>query len=145
MDTQHKANQDLVSDIFNRFNGKNLEILALLYSQDVVFQDPIHRFQNLIELTNYYKKMYKNVIKIEFKFENFVSEDENLNAQWTMVAQIKGLNQGKEIRVHGASFFKFNKQGLVCYHRDYFDVGEMLYEQLPVLKYLIKGIKNQLN
>jgi hypothetical protein len=32
---------------------------------------------------------------------------------------------------------------MVCYHRDYFDAGEMLYENLPVVGRVIRWIKDQ--
>ncbi|HGP4674712.1 TPA: nuclear transport factor 2 family protein, partial [Vibrio cholerae O1] len=35
-------------------------------------------------------------------------------------------------------------EGKVTYHRDYFDMGEMLYEQLPVLGQVIRAIKRRL-
>jgi hypothetical protein len=42
------------------------------------------------------------------------------------------------------SYLQFDKAGKVRYHRDYFDLGAMLYEHLPLLGSLVKTIKRRL-
>ena len=63
---------------------------------------------------------------------------------WTMVLKAKSLNGGKEIRVIGNSHFRFDPgTGLALYHRDYFDMGEFIYERIPVVGGLIRFIKGK--
>ena len=62
---------------------------------------------------------------------------------WTMTLEHPKLQKGKTICVNGVSHLKF-RDGQVIYHRDYFDLGEMLYENLPLLGSVIKAIKQRL-
>ena len=52
------------------------------------------------------------------------------------------LNGHKEITVTGVSEIKFDER--ITYHRDYFDVGSMFYEQVPILKTIIQALKKRL-
>jgi hypothetical protein len=49
------------------------------------------------------------------------------------------LRPGELLSLPGASVIKFEER--IHYHRDYFDVGAMLYERLPVVGGLIRSIK----
>jgi hypothetical protein len=55
-----------------------------------------------------------------------------------------GLNGGKPILLQGNSYIKFSDDNLVVYHRDYFDMGEFIYEHVPVIGWIIKKVKAKL-
>lgn len=135
---------NLIQKIFNEFDGKNLNLLNDFYSQDIVFQDPLHKVEGFSSLQNYYSKIYKNVQSIRFDFQKFVSQDDEVVGFWTMSLKAKGLNQGALFEVQGVSVFIFNSENKVKYHRDYLDLGEMVYEKIFGLGFVIKKIKTLL-
>ena len=51
------------------------------------------------------------------------------------------LAGGKAIIVDGATDLRFDEK--ITYHRDYIDMGQMLYEHIPVLGSAIRYIKKQ--
>ena len=51
------------------------------------------------------------------------------------------LAGGKDIVVDGATDLMFEEK--IIYHRDYIDMGQMLYEQIPVLGSIIRYIKKK--
>jgi hypothetical protein len=63
---------------------------------------------------------------------------------WKMYLKASGLKGGEEIILNGGSLIKFNDKGLVSYHRDYFDMGEFIYEHIPGLSWIISIVKNRL-
>lgn len=129
---------------FNQFNGKNLEILNLFYDNSVEFQDPAVQLKNLTQLKKYYTAVYKNVKSIHFKFHEIKAQENSYFAAWTMTLSAKGLNYGKKFAVDGLSVIEFNKKGLVKFHRDYVDLGAMVYERLPLVGKLVQIVKKQL-
>lgn len=133
-----------IVDTFNEFNGTNLNRLNEFYSPSVLFCDPAHQVQGLAELKRYYQRMYKNVESIHFYFKRFVQEGSCLSGEWTMTLKVSQLNAGKAFEVQGASFFEFNADNLVVVHRDYFDLGEMLYEKIPALGLVVRAIRKRL-
>jgi hypothetical protein len=53
------------------------------------------------------------------------------------------LNGGQPVEVNGVSQIRFSGDRVI-YHRDYFDLGEMLYENIPLLGVVIRNIKQRL-
>ena len=44
--------------------------------------------------------------------------------------------------INGGSLLRISSDGLVNYHRDYWDAAEELYEKIPVLGWFLRRIKN---
>ena len=136
-------NEKIIS-FYNKFNGKNLEILNQFYSDDVQFQDPITKTDGLDQLKKHYTKSYQNIKLIRFDFSEFIQTDNKYSCTWVMNVAVNGLNGGKEFQVSGISILHFNSDGLITYHRDYFDLSEMVYEKLPLIGSVIGQIKKRL-
>ena len=63
---------------------------------------------------------------------------------WVMIFAHPRIAGGRPVRVEGATRLQFDAWGKVCLHRDYFDLGAMLYEQLPLLGPVVRAIKGRL-
>ncbi len=129
---------------FNELGVDNLDVLDSFYEVKAEFQDPAVKIKGLANLKKYYAAVYKNVKSIQFDFTEIVKNDLCYYATWTMHLSAKGLNSGKKYSVEGLSVIRFNEKNLVTYHRDYFDLGGMVYEKLPVLGPLVGLIKKKL-
>jgi hypothetical protein len=46
--------------------------------------------------------------------------------------------------VPGGTLIKIDKFEKIIFHRDYFDAGAMLYEQIPLLGRVIKWVKQKI-
>ncbi len=57
-----------------------------------------------------------------------------------MTYQHNKLNKGEVVTVSGSSHLQ-GKEDKVIFHRDYLDLGAMLYEQIPLFGKLTKWIK----
>ncbi|EGQ9919877.1 TPA: nuclear transport factor 2 family protein [Vibrio parahaemolyticus] len=132
-----------VGDIYQKLNKANLHLLKDVYHQDVVFEDSAHRLEGLSALSDYFQSLYANVIRCDFIIHDHQQVGDTGFLTWTMDLQHPKLHKGAPIAVSGVSHMKFS-DGQVIYHRDYFDLGEMLYEHLPLLGSVIKTIKQRL-
>jgi hypothetical protein len=55
------------------------------------------------------------------------------------------LKPGQPVRrIHGASQLRFDGDGCVCHHRDYWDAAGELYETLPLLGSVLRLIRGRL-
>ena len=129
--------------IFNELRHDNTEILNDFYSKDVEFVDPIGNLSGLNAMKSYYQNMYKEVESIRFDFTSFSNSGDRYHFSWDMYLKTPNLNSGKEFVVSGVSEIHFDGD-LVRYHRDYFDMGEFIYERVPVLGRIVRLIKNRL-
>jgi limonene-1,2-epoxide hydrolase len=130
--------------VYNALNKETMDVLDEFYAEDVVFEDPLGSIEGLPSLRAYYEGMYKNVQEIRFDISEDIEQDEKHVIIWTLHMRVKGLNGGEEVVSKGNSFLKFNDAGKVVYHRDYFDMGEFIYQHVPVLRFLVRQVNKRL-
>jgi hypothetical protein len=53
------------------------------------------------------------------------------------------LQRGQELTLEGISQLRFADRRII-YQRDYYDLGAMLYEHLPLVGQVVRGIKRRL-
>ena len=131
-------------DTYSSLNKNNLELLTNIYSGDVVFSDPAHEIHGLKNLRRYFESLYNDCDSVFFTFYHHQLVDNVGYIQWEMAFSHPKLGSGKTIKVPGVSRIHFNNQGLVDDHRDFFDLGAMLYEHLPLLGRIITAVKRRL-
>lgn len=139
-----EARSELIRKVFNQLNIDNMNILDIFYDPEIVFEDPLGKIEGREGMHAYYGNMYQNVRSIRFEFSQEVVQGHVHVMFWTMYLEAPGLNKGREIVVDGNSVIQFGESGKVTYHRDYFDMGAFVYEHVPVLRWLVKKVKNRL-
>lgn len=117
--------------------------LGDLYADKIHFIDPVGQKRGLNELQHYFSQLTQNTLNYQFNIHSSNLVDDKAFIVWKMQYQHKKLNNGQIITVEGLSELHF-ADGKIIYHRDYFDLGSMIYEQLPLLGRLIKLVKKRL-
>ncbi|WP_298943356.1 nuclear transport factor 2 family protein [uncultured Psychromonas sp.] len=130
------------TSVYQKLNTDNLALLNSIYHQEITFIDPIHEIKGLDELQQYFQGLYQNLESCQFIISEVISQPNQAAIYWKMTYQHPKLNKGNEVSVFGSSHLKA-KEGKVIYHRDFLDLGSMLYEQLPVLGKVIRLIKSK--
>ncbi len=114
--------------------------LRALYVQDLVFVDPVHRIEGLESFIEYCDAMYRRVYSCRFEITDTLVQAERAALQWNMYLRHPALRRGKEIVVRGASWLR-SDGGKICYHEDHYDLGELIYQNVPVLGLAVSHIK----
>ncbi|NGN96483.1 nuclear transport factor 2 family protein [Grimontia sp. S25] len=141
--TSQSDTLDRFITVYTSLRKDNLNSLDEIYSQDVVFEDPAHRIEGYHNLSRYFESMYTNVTDCRFDIHDHAVNGDVAFISWTMTLSHPKLEGGAERAVKGCTRLVL-KEGRVVVHRDYFDLGEMLYEALPVLGSAVKMIKKRL-
>lgn len=128
---------------YQKLDRDNLDLLAGIYTETVHFSDPAHRLTGLPALRSYFAELYAGVEKIRFIFDQQHRDGNQVFVQWRMRLRHPRLNRGAEIEVPGISCLHFAADGRVDNHRDYFDLGALLYEQLPLLGAVVRTVKRR--
>jgi limonene-1,2-epoxide hydrolase len=136
-------NQEKTRHFFKELNKDNMHLVDIFYHQEVKFQDPVETINGTKNIKKYYENMYQNVKSIKFDFTSFIESEDTIVAIWTMTLVTDALNGGGPVVVDGNSVIKFTN-GKAIYHRDYFDMGAFIYENIPVLGFLVKKVKERL-
>jgi len=128
--------------MYQALDKDRLHLLAEVYSPDIVFIDPIHRVEGIEDLTEYFRRMYEGVAEIGFAFDDVVVERDRAFLAWEMELRHNRFRPRDTLTLPGATLIRFDQQ--VRFHRDYFDLGAMIYERTPVLGGAIRAIKARL-
>lgn len=128
---------------FAALDATSLHRLDELYSQNIRFQDPLHRVDGLADLRRYFAGLYANVQELRYDFHGF---DEVAPGQgylrWILHYRHPRLAGGALVSVEGCSHLRWGER--VEFHRDYFDAGALLYERLPLMGSVIRWLKRRL-
>lgn len=129
---------------FAELNINTMELLPEFYHDDARFVDPVVNVTGLEDIRKHYEYQYAKVREISFAFVDEHVAGDTHTIEWEMTLRTKRLNKGKTFTVPGSSVITF-RDDKVVYHRDYFDLGDMLYERVPVMRFFTKKIKKRLH
>ncbi|MFQ2245043.1 nuclear transport factor 2 family protein [Aeromonas enteropelogenes] len=130
--------------LYQQLDRQQLHRLSEVYADEVIFIDPAHRIEGLAALSDYFAALYQRLAYCRFVITSQQQQGRQAWLGWTMTFSHPRLRGGKPVTVEGATRLEFDEEGKVCLHRDYFDLGAMLYEQLPLLGSLVRTIKGRL-
>ncbi len=127
---------------FNQLSSRTLHLVEDIYAADIHFLDPIHEIHGIAKLREYFAKLYDGVVYCQFDFAKPLVSGNEASIPWIMHVEHGKFQKGKRAHVPGISHIRFAEK--VTYHRDYFDLGALIYERVPVLGGLIRGIKGRM-
>lgn len=131
-----------IQEFFKTFNKDRMDLVEAFYDENAEFIDPLVHFTDRAQLKRYYERLYQNVESIKFEFSQEVVQGQDHMAAWKMTFVAPKFNGGKPVTADGVSHVRFGgKEGKAIYHRDYFDMGEYVYERVPVLSSVIRLVK----
>ncbi len=139
-----KAMSQLIDELlvfYRDFSADNLAAISDLYAEQAVFMDPVHKVVGQAAITEYFRAIMADVQACRFEFHNVKCADGQALLEWTMHFRHPKLG-GDSIAVDGCSVLDFSQK--IDRHRDYYDLGEMLYEHVPVLGYAVRYLKHKL-
>ena len=130
---------DKFVEIYQQLDSTNLDLLSDIYCDNIQFIDPMHEINGIVELRRYFANLYSNVKHCQFDISDSFNSGNNAFVYWTMHYAHPRLSSGKTISVEGHSKLTFENDKIIK-HRDYFNVGELLYKHIPLLGSVIKLI-----
>lgn len=140
MNTNNKIIEQFVS-LYASLNVSNVNELDKLYDANIQFIDPVHHINGLSDLKKYISHMYENISDYKLTVLDCVQGESTAYLTWSLRFCHPRLNAGNRIEFEGVSKLEFNEK--IYKHQDFYDLGAMLYEHIPVLGSLLKIIKNK--
>lgn len=131
---------ETLKTLFGDIKNADWSRIGDAYSDDALFIDPVHKLEGLPAIAAYFAALNKNVLEGGFVFNEEDVCDNKVFLTWDMKVRLRRPN--KWVTLVGISVLRFDDK--VVSHRDYFDMGELVYEHVPVLSTLIRSIKKQM-
>ncbi|WP_333796458.1 nuclear transport factor 2 family protein [Rheinheimera sp.] len=131
-------------DFYNGLSANNLTDLSRLYHQDVVFVDPVHQLKGLPALGRYFEHAYQRLNSCHFTPVQQAATELQGFVSWRMRLSHPAINKGEQVEVEGCSELRWHQDGRIIYHRDYYDLTDMVYRHIPLLGWLTAKVKQKM-
>ena len=118
-----------------------LDDISDIYTQNIHFIDPVHAIDGVAELRAYMDALCSNLTSGRFEFLDEVVKSGTAYIKWNMHFVHPKLG-GQQITVRGISHIQFTDR--IYFHEDVYDLGEMLYLQVPLIGPVNRWLKNRL-
>ncbi|RDL45421.1 nuclear transport factor 2 family protein [Marinomonas piezotolerans] len=120
----------------------NLDSIGDVYAADIKFQDPIHQVTGIAELHAYLSDMCENVDSGRFEYLDQLVGVDTAYIKWNMYFSHPKLGKKTHV-VRGMSQIQFSDR--IYFHEDVYDMGQMIYEKVPVLGWAVNRLKQRLS
>jgi ketosteroid isomerase-like protein len=142
--TEHTDHAEHARNIVRFFETLTLESAAQverIYSEDAFFKDPFNEVRGLSTIRKLFEHMFVQVKNPRFEVTETVQQGDQLFMTWNFLFHMPRYATQEQC-IRGATHFRLAPDGRVTYHRDYWDAAEELYEKLPLLGSLMRGLKH---
>jgi limonene-1,2-epoxide hydrolase len=115
-----------------------------VYAKDVYFNDTLKEICGIDALEPYLLESADAVESCTVDVEDVAVSNGNYYFRWTMDIRFKSIKKGQLTQSIGVSHIRFNTEGKICLHQDYWDSTSGFFQHVPVVGYLIRKIKARL-
>ena len=135
---------DLV-DFFETLTPQSLDRFPEFYAADAWFKDPFNEVRGVDAIQRIFAHMFGQVDEPRFVVSEQVADANGAVLVWTLHYRSRGASKAEEHVIRGVSHLKFDSDGKVAFHRDYWDTGEELYMKIPLLGALMRFLRRRLS
>ena len=135
-----------VVSLFESLSSDDLPGLRSVYAADARFKDPFNDVQGLPAIARIFDHMFRQLDDPRFTVREVVADGDALFLTWDFDFRRRRSGQAPgagALQIHGASHLRFDADGQVAMHRDYWDAAEELYEKLPGIGMLMRWLKRR--
>nr|WP_010130891.1 nuclear transport factor 2 family protein [Microbulbifer agarilyticus] len=131
--------------LYTDFLAADPAAIASVYAHDVVFRDPVHEVRGLEAMQQYFAGVSQNLQECRFQFDFDAHQQGRGTLWWMMEYRHPRLGGGKLLKLRGASLLEIDQASdRVVRHEDVYDLGAMVYEQVPLLGSVVRSVKRRL-
>lgn len=136
-----RATQRLV-DFYERLTPAQLATLDTYYAPDAHFRDPFNDVRGVPAIAQIFAHMFATLEQPGFIVTQRIVQGNQAFLGWEFRFRMRRWRGHRAHCIHGASVVRFDADGRVALHHDYWDPAQGLYEKLPVLGGLMRWLRH---
>lgn len=136
----HVATQRLIA-LYEQLSPAHLPRLEAYYAPDAHFKDPFNDVRGVNAITQIFVHMFVTLEQPRFTVTHHIVQGDQAFLGWEFRFRVRRWRPQTEQCIRGATLLRFDAQGRVAMHRDYWDAAEEVYEKLPVLGGLMRWLR----
>lgn len=131
---------------FSDFSPNKVDaLLDPTYAEDIWFNDTLKTVEGRAALKHYLRDSASAVDACKVEIHEVIrSPQADYWFRWSMMIRFKRFKRGVDTHSIGMSHLRFDRDGRVRLHQDYWDSTQGLFQHIPVLSTLIGLIKRRL-
>ncbi len=137
-------NLDGLIRFYHELSPESVARFPEFYADNAWFKDPFNEVRGVAAIQRIFAHMYCQVDEPRFTVRETVVDEKGAVLVWEFNFRVRRWGRDEAQVMRGVSHLKFDPDGRVNYHRDYWDTGEELYMKLPVLGALMRGLRRAL-
>lgn len=145
MNNMHDQDLERLVRFFEQLGPADLGRIAELYAPEARFKDPFNEVQGIPAITRIFHHMFESLHEPRFVVTRRMLQGREAFLCWDFVFRFKSFRSQELQTIRGATHLRFDAQGRVELHRDYWDAAEELYEKLPLLGGPLRWLKRRVN
>ena len=130
-------------DWFEHLSPQTLDRIPQFYAANAEFKDPFNEVRGRDAIAHILRHMFTQVDEPRFVIGSRFSGEDGVMLLWDFHFRSRGPLAPQAMSVRGATHLRFDGQGKVILHRDYWDAAEELYAKLPLVGWLMRGLQRQ--
>jgi steroid delta-isomerase len=141
------AHSDAVARVVAFYEGLTpaaVASIADLYAPQAYFRDPFNEVQGVDAIRAIFERMFGHLDDCRFHVTDTVVGARGALLVWDFEFRIRRHRPDVRQTIHGSSHLRFDAEGRVIYHRDYWDAAEELYAKLPLIGALMRWLRRRL-
>ena len=134
-----------VEDLFADYTRDNLSAnITRVYADDVYFRDAFKQLDSSEAVEEYVLEGLAPLDGAAFIFNRVIRSGGDFYIDWTMRLDFKKTPPGTWEESIGMTHMRFNSEGKVIFHQDYWDPTDIVYKRIPIAKQLIRYVKSKM-
>ncbi|MDO8827822.1 nuclear transport factor 2 family protein, partial [Methylophaga sp.] len=132
-------------EVFNQVqHGDVASIINETYAETLYFNDTFRTITDRNELIEYMQQTGQQVERLEVQIEDIALSKQDVYVRWVMRMQFSVMGKKIDSESIGISQLRFDKDGKIILHQDFWDGVDGFYQYLPIIGYSLRKIRNQL-
>jgi hypothetical protein len=129
--------------LYGNLTRANVEAsVRSVYAPEAWFNDTIATEVGIDAIERYLLKTADGTESVQAKVQDVAVSGADCYVRWTMVVRAKKLAGGEPVTTEGVSHLRFDDQGRIIVHQDFWNPSAGIYQHLPLLGPAIRYVNS---
>lgn len=120
------------------------ERIEELYAETFYFNDTIHMFDRRRELVDYLERTAKGLNESRVEIHQILTDGPDVFVRWSMKFTTRVAGKNIVSDSIGMTHLRFDANGRIVLHQDFWDSGNALYAHLPVVGFFVRRARDSM-
>lgn len=139
------AQVERVIRVFESLTPANVGELHTIYAPEARFADPFHTVQGIAAIEQVFRDMFTTLVHPRFVVTGAVQQGAQCVLLWEFHFRFRAFRTQVDQSLPGSSHLRFDAQGRITHHQDYWDAAHGLYQKMPLIGAVMRWLRRRVS